>query len=257
MNQTALITGASGGIGWEIAKLLGERGYNLIVVARSKDKLMEFKKLFAKHSITIDVIPMDLTEPDAAKKLFIKTTELERSVDVLVNNAGFGASGDFDKIAYERQMEMIQLNITTLTALCHFYLPSMKQKQSGHIINIASTAAFQAGPFMGVYFATKAYVLSFTEALAEELKGSGVYATAICPGPTTSGFQAAADMVHAKLFNKKLPSSLEVAQFTIDAMERKKVVAVHGTLNNALVLTGKLSPRALTRKITKTLIQAK
>lgn len=256
MSQTALITGASGGIGWEIAKLLGERGYNLIVVARSSDKLMEFKKLFTKHSISVDVIPMDLTEPNAAKKLFAKTTELGRTVDVLVNNAGFGAGGAFDEIAYDRQMEMIQLNITTLTALCHLYLPAMKQKQSGHIVNIASTAAFQAGPFMGVYFATKAYVLSFTEALAEELSDTGVLATAICPGPTASGFQAAADMSDAKLFNKKLPSSLDVAKFTIDAMDSKKVVAVHGSLNNTLVLAGKLSPRALTRKITKTLIKA-
>lgn len=258
MAQTALITGASSGIGWEIATLMGEKGYNLILVARNESKLKELKEKFKTANITIDVIPLDLSESNSARKLFASTTGLGRTVDILVNNAGFGEAGVFDEISLERQEDMINLNITTLTALTHLYLPSMKKNKNGHIVNIASTAAFQPGPFMAVYFATKAFVLSFTEAISEELAGSGVYATAICPGPTKSGFEAAANMGETNLFKgNSIPTSLDVAQFTLDAIASKKVVAVHGLANSSLIFAGRFAPRALTRKIAKSLLSSR
>lgn len=256
MGQTALITGASSGIGWELAKLMGAQGYNLILVARNEAKLMELKNSFKDSNITVDVVALDLSDANAPKKLFATTTGLDRTVDILVNNAGFGEAGAFDKIALDRQEEMINLNVTALTSLTHLYLGSMKKNQSGHIVNIASTAAFQAGPYMAVYFATKAYVLSFTEALAEELTDTGVHATVICPGPTKSGFQAAAHMSDAKLFKSdSIPTSEDVAAFTLDAIKTKKVVAIHGLLNNTMVFAGRFAPRMLARKIAKTLVK--
>lgn len=257
MSQTALITGASSGIGWDIATLMGEKGYNLILVARNESKLQELKEKFKSTNISVDVIPLDLSESNSARKLFAATTGLGRTVDILVNNAGFGEAGAFDKIDLERQEDMINLNITTLTALTHLYMPSMKKNKNGHIVNIASTAAFQPGPYMAVYFATKAYVLSFTEALAEELEDTGVFATAICPGPTKSGFQDAAHMADAKLFKSNaIPTSMDVAKFTMDAIKGKKVVAIHGLANSSLVFAGRFAPRALARKIAKSLVKA-
>lgn len=256
MNKTALITGASSGIGWEIAMQMGAENYNLILVARNEKKLNELKDFFKSSKITVDVIALDLSDTNSAKKLFAWTAGLGRTVDVLVNNAGFGEVGLFDEVPHDRQMEMIQLNITALTALTHLYLPQMKKQKSGHIVNIASTAAFQAGPYMAVYFATKAYVLSFTEALFEELKNSGVYATVICPGPTQSGFQAAANLDKAALFKRNhIPTSKEVAAFTLNAIKTKKAIAVHGLINNSLIFAGRFAPRSFARKIAKSLLK--
>lgn len=253
---TVLITGASSGIGWELACVLAREKYNLILVARSQDKLQELQKKLQTPSNTIDVIAMDLSDGESAKKLYAKTQGMERNVDILVNNAGFGESGAFSEIDYDRQIQMINLNVTTLTALTHLYLQGMKKRRTGHVINIASTAAFQPGPYMAVYFATKSFVLSFTEALSEELSGTGVYMTAICPGPTQSGFQKAAHMDTAKLFNRgPIPSSKEVAQFTYEAMKNRKVVAVHGALNSTMAFAGRFAPRAMVRKISKALIK--
>lgn len=258
MNKTALITGASSGIGWEIALKMGEQGYNLILVARNETKLNELKTTLKDKKITVDVIPMDLSDTNAAKKLYARTVEAGRTVDILVNNAGFGEAGAFADISLERQVEMINLNVTSLMALSHLYLPAMKKNNYGHIVNIASTAAFQPGPFMAVYFATKAFVLSFSEALSEELLETGVSVTAICPGPTHSGFQAAAHMESTNLFKSKaIPSSEDVAAFTMDAIKNKQVVAIHGLVNNSLIFVGRFAPRSLTRKITKSLVKGR
>ncbi|MCC6137430.1 MAG: SDR family oxidoreductase [Bdellovibrionaceae bacterium] len=258
MSKTALITGASSGIGWEIALKMGEQGYNLILVARNETKLNELKSKLKTATNTIDVIPMDLSDANAAKKLYARTTEFGRAVDILVNNAGFGEAGAFADITLERQEEMINLNVTALMALSHLYLPTMKKNKSGTIVNIASTAAFQPGPYMAVYFATKAFVLSFSEALAEELIGTGVSVTAICPGPTHSGFQAAAHMEETKLFKSKaIPSSQDVAAFTMEAIKNKQVVAIHGLVNNSLIFAGRFAPRMLARKIAKSLVKGR
>ncbi len=253
---TVLITGASSGIGWELAKILAHEKYNLILVARSKDKLTELQEKIKTTSNTVDVIAMDLSDVDSAKTLYAKTDGLGRQVDILVNNAGFGDCGDFSELDLERQVQMINLNITTLTALTHLYLQGMKKRRSGHIVNIASTAAFQPGPYMAVYFATKAYVLSLTEALSEELSGAGVYATAICPGPTQSGFQSSAHLDSAKLFKRgPVPTSQEVAQFIFEAMKNRKVVAIHGAMNSTMAFAGRFAPRAVVRKISKALVK--
>jgi len=255
-HPTVLITGASSGIGWELAKILAHEKYNLILVARSKDKLIELQEKIKTTSNTVDVIAMDLSDVDSAKTLYAKTDGLGRQVDILVNNAGFGDCSDFSELDLERHVQMINLNITTLTALTHLYLQGMKKRHSGHIVNIASTAAFQPGPYMAVYFATKAYVLSLTEALSEELSGAGVYATAICPGPTHSGFQSAAHLDSAKFFNRgSVHTSQEVAQFIFEEMKNRKVVAIHGAMNSTMAFAGRFAPRSVVRKISKALVK--
>ncbi|MBY0385203.1 SDR family oxidoreductase [bacterium] len=253
---TALVTGASSGIGLELAKVLAREKMDLILVARSLDKLEELKKELSPLGPKISVISHDLSTPGSALELYKKTQSLGLNVDCLVNNAGFGEFGEFFKIDRQRQTDMIHLNITSLTELSHLYLPSMLQKKSGHIVNIASTAAFQPGPLMAVYFATKAYVLSFSEALSEELNGTGVSVTTICPGPTESGFLAAAHLESADLFKRSnIPTSKEVAEFTFKAMQNKDVVAVHGWGNWLLAQSNRLAPRSVVRKITKRVLK--
>ncbi len=253
---TALITGASSGIGFELAKVMAREKMDLILVARSLDKLEDLKKQLASFNRRVDVISMDLSVPGAASELYKKTQSLGLTVDCLVNNAGFGEFGEFYKIDRQRQADMIHLNITALTELSHLYLANMVQKKSGHIINIASTAAFQPGPRMAVYFATKAYVLSFSEALSEELSDTGVHVTAICPGPTESGFADAANLGTSDLFkNKSVPTSKDVAEFTWKAMQNKQVVAVHGLTNFLLAQSNRLAPRSLVRKIAKKVLK--
>ncbi len=254
--STALITGASSGIGFELAKVLAQENLDLVLVARSLDKLEDLKKQLATFNRRIDVISIDLSVPGSAAELFKKTQALGISVDYLVNNAGFGEFGEFWQIDRQRQSDMIHLNITTLTELSHLYLANMVHKKSGHIINIASTAAFQPGPRMAVYFATKAYVLSFSEALSEELSDTNVFVTAICPGPTESGFSVAANLEKSDLFKgKSVPTSKDVAEFTWQAIKDKDVVAVHGIANWLLAQTNRLAPRFVVRKIAKKVLK--
>lgn len=253
---TALITGASSGIGFELAKVLACEKMDLILVARRLDKLEDLKKELSSLGRKIDVISHDLSKPGSALELFNKTQNLGLHVDYLVNNAGFGEFGEFYKIDRQRQTDMIHLNITSLTELSHLYLPSMMHKKSGHIINIASTAAFQPGPRMAVYFATKSYVLSFSEALSEELNGTGIEVTTICPGPTESGFLKAAHMDFSDLFKRiHIPSSKDVAEFTWKAIRNKDVVAVHGLTNWFLAQSNRFAPRSVVRKIAKHMLK--
>ncbi len=244
MTQTALITGASSGIGYELAKLFAADQYNLVLVARSEQKLNELKaQIHASHSAQVMVLPMDLSVPTAPQDLFNAVAQQGMSIDVLVNNAGFGDYGFFVDSNWDRQAQMLQLNIVTLTHLTRLFLPGMVQRKSGRILNLASTASFQPGPLMSVYFATKAYVLSFTEAIANELIGTGVTATALCPGPTESGFQSAASVDDSKMFNHTLPTSAEVAQFGYRALHQGKTVVVHGAKNSLLAFLGRFVPR--------------
>jgi len=221
---TALITGASSGIGLEIARILA-KDHDVVLAARSEAALRD---LATELGGSARVVVADLSEPAGAAKLAAEVPE----VSVLVNNAGFGDFGDFASAAPERIDQMIELNVGSVTRLSRAYLPAMLERGTGRIMNVASTAAFQPGPLMAVYYATKAYVLSFSEALAEETRGSGVTVTALCPGPTESGFQAGAAMEHSKLVSgKKLPSSASVAAFGVKAMNRGDVVAVPGFQN--------------------------
>jgi short-subunit dehydrogenase len=252
---TALITGASSGIGQELAIIHAAAGDNLILVARSGSKLLELKNdLESKHRIRVVPIEKDLSAPGAARTLYEETHALGLSVDYLINNAGFGDFGFFHESDPGKTDQMIQLNMAALTQLCRFYVTDMIARKKGRIMNVASTAAFQPGPLMAVYFATKAYVLHFSEAMHNELSGTGVTVTALCPGATESGFKAAAAMEDSGLMKgKKLPTSAEVARFGYKAMLRGRPVCVHGALNAFLAASVGLMPRqwavAVTRKM--------
>jgi uncharacterized protein len=247
----ALITGASSGIGYEFAHVFAQHGHNLILTARSESKLLELKKeLEDKFKIQAHVLPMDLSVVGASQKLHNQIQNLNLQVDVLVNNAGFGDHGHFRQASLDIQQQMIQLNITALTELTRLFLPSMVEAKFGKVLNVASTAAFQPGPLMSVYFASKVYVLYFSEALHEELKGTGVSITALCPGPTESGFQAAANVTGVTL-TKSTPvaTSASVALFGYKALMSGTAVAIPGLINRILAFLPRVSPRFLTRQI--------
>src|SRR5271163_3897825 len=203
--KTALITGASFGIGLELARIFAREGYNLVLVARTADKLRQLASELEKaHGTRSLILAVDLSEPGAAAYVLDQTTRAGIDVDVLVNNAGFGQYGPFAENDLEECLRQIQLNITTLTHLTRLYLPEMikrasSEKTTGRILNVASTAAFQAGPLMAVYYATKAYVLHFSEAIANELEGTGVTVTCLCPGPTSTEFQKRAKLEGIRL----------------------------------------------------------
>ncbi len=241
---TALVTGASSGIGAEIARVLAGRGDEVVLVARSAPKL----EALAAELGGARVLPVDLSDPSSPREIAAAVPQ----IDILVNNAGVGLFGPFVDADSAQTSAMIQLNAGALTDLTRRYLPQMVERGSGRVLNVASTAAFQPGPLMAVYYATKAYVLSFSEALAEELRGSGVTVTAVCPGPTATGFQQGAAMEDSGLVKgRRLPSSAEVAAYAIKAMDSAKVVAIPGAANKLLAQSVRLAPRALLRRTVK------
>jgi len=252
---TALITGASSGIGLELAKVHASKGDDLVLVARNKTKLDELKsELESKYKITVYTIGKDLSSAIAAKEVYDETTKQKIEIDYLINNAGFGDFGMFVESDWNKELQMINLNITTLTQFTKLYLKEMVSRKSGKIMNVASTAAFQSGPMMAVYFATKAYVLSFSEAINNELSDKGVTVTTLCPGATESGFQEAAAMEESALVKgKKLPTSKEVAEYGYMAMMSGKTIAIHGLMNWIMANAVRFTPRALVVKITRKL----
>jgi uncharacterized protein len=255
---TALITGASNGIGLELAKVHASHGDNLVLVARNKSKLDELKAtLENQFKVKVYTIGKDLAAPNAAQDVYDETIRQNIQIDYLINNAGFGDFGLFVETDWNKELQMINLNITTLTQFTKLYLKDMVKRRSGKIMNVASTAAFQSGPTMAVYYATKAYVLSFSEAIDNEVSDKGVTVTTLCPGATESGFQAAAAMEESALVKgKKLPTSKEVAEYGYKAMMKGKTVAIHGFMNYVLANSVRFAPRALIVKITR-LIQDK
>ena len=251
INQTVLITGASAGIGAAFARVFAGEGYNLILVARAIDRLQELKsELEKEYSILVSVYQCDLSDPGLVDD-FIKTViQNHPVVDVLVNNAGCGMYGPYPSLDAKQEERMIQLNVLALTKLTKAFLPGMLSGKKGHVLNVASTAAFQPGPLMSVYYATKAFVLSYSEALSKELEGSGVAVTCLCPGATASEFQSRSQMEKAKFLKiMKIPSSLDVARYGFLMIKRGKVVAVHGTVNKILVSFVRLLPRSWGRSI--------
>jgi short-subunit dehydrogenase len=257
MKNTALITGASNGIGLELARIHASKGGDLVIVARSKSKLDELKNELEKEfKIVVYTIGKDLSAINSAREVYDETNNQNIQIDILINNAGFGDFGLFAETDWNKESEMINLNISTLTLFTKLYLQDMVKRRSGKIMNLASTAAFQPGPMMAVYFATKAYVLSFSEALSNEVSSKGVSVTALCPGPTTSGFQTAASMDNSKLFNNKnLPTSKEVAKYGYYAMIKGKTVAIHGIMNNILASSIRFVPRTVVLKISRTILE--
>src|SRR6266436_9550902 len=250
--KTALITGASFGIGLELARIFAREGYNLVIVARSADKLRqlaaELEKAYGARSL---ILAVDLTEPGASAYVLDQTTRADIDVDVLVNNAGFGQYGLFVVNDLEECLRQIQLNITTLTHLTRLYLPAMIERKSGGVLNVASTAAFQPGPLMAVYFATKAYVLHFSEALANELDGSGVTVTCLCPGATATEFHKRANATGMNLLKFGAMDARTVAEDGYRALMAGKPVVISGFKNWLLAQSVRFSPRRLVTAIAR------
>ena len=240
----ALVTGASGGIGEAIAHVLAEAGYDLVLVARSADKLAAVAGALTALGATATVIASDLAAPGAGVALEAETTARGLVIDVLVNNAGYGTTGGVLDADLNELLGMIDLNCRILTELSWRFGRGMRARGRGGIINVASTAAFQPGPFMAGYYASKAYVLSFTEALNHELRGTGVHATALCPGPVATGFQerAAFDKSMA-LTALPMQSAQAVAQAGYDGFIAKKAVVIPGLINQVMARSSAFAPR--------------
>jgi len=253
MNKTALITGSTSGIGYELAYIHARQGGNLVLVARNKDKLEQIKKdLENKYKMDAYIIDKDLSIKNSAKNVYDEIIDKNITVDYLINNAGFGDYGFFNESDWGKIERMINLNIIALTQLTKLFLFDMIKRRDGKIMNVASTAAFQSGPTMAVYYATKAYVLSFSEAINNEVKNSGVTVTTLCPGATQSGFQEAASLQESRLVKgRKLPTSKEVAEYGYNAMLKGKSVAIHGILNYLLANSVRFFPRSAVIKITR------
>jgi len=257
--QTALITGASVGIGYELARQFARGQYDLVLVARNEEKLREVAEgIKREFGVGADVMTADLADPGAAGRLVDQLAG--RRVDVLVNNAGFGAIGRFDEIELARQLEMIQVNVTSLVDFTHRLVPGMISRGSGGVLNVASTASFQAGPWMAIYYATKAFVLSFSEALAVELRKTGVKVTALCPGPTHSEFRQRAKMEKSPLFKSSaipVMTAEAVARAGYRGFLRGKRVVIPGWVNRLGVLGAKWGTRAMAARLAGKINRAK
>ena len=257
MKQTALITGASNGIGLELARIHAKRGGNLVLVARSQDKLNQLAdELRAQyHDIQITVIAQDLAMPQAAQSVFAQTEQLGIQVDILINNAGFGGHGRFFERELAKEQQMIQLNITTLTELTHLYLQGMVARRSGKILNVSSTASFMPGPLQAVYYATKAYVTSFSQAVAEEVREFGISVTALCPGAVATDFVAAGDLQGVDAW-KNAKSAQSVAEYGYQAMLDGELVAFNeGKLKFAAEWVVPLLPRKTMLKMSRSAME--
>lgn len=253
-----LITGASSGIGLELSKQFAKDGHSLILVARNANRLEEeTSALRQEYGVQVKFIPTDLADPMGPRTLVEELKRQNLPIQVLVNNAGFGTFGPFSEIATERTMDMIQVNLTSLTLLTRLLVGEMIQRGSGKIVNVASTASFQPGPLMAVYYATKAYVLSFSEAIANELEKSGVTVTAVCPGPTTSGFQKAAKMEMSKLVQGAIMDSKSVAEIAYRGILRGKRIVITGFKNRALAQSIRFAPRGLVLRVVRRMQEAR
>ncbi len=255
--KTAVITGASSGIGMELAPMLAATGYNLILVARRADLMQKLAdELRRFYGMTVNIIPMDLAEPHAGIELWKAIKEIEPEIDVLVNAAGVGDAGDFAVETPETIERMIHLNVSTLTSLTRYVLAGMVERKRGKILNVASLAGFQpGGPGMAVYYATKSYVLDFSRAIRRELRGTGVSVTALCPGPTRTGFEEAAGAEKTRLFHWTKPMEARAAaRAGYEGMQRRCGVVIPGLLNKLLAIGGALPPSAIALEINRYLL---
>jgi short-subunit dehydrogenase len=248
-----LITGASAGIGLELARVFALHNHNLLLVARNEAALRDLaSELSTNHGVDATIFVADLSKPEAPQLIHEFCAQSGIVVDNLVNNAGFGDYGPFHELDRKHQLDMIAVNIASLVDLTHRFLPGMVSQKSGKILNVASTAAFQPGPFMSVYYATKSFVLHFSEAISVELEGTGVTVTALCPGATRSEFQERANLNGSRLFDgRKLPTSKDVAEYGYTSLMRGKRVAIHGLLNMVLANSVRFSPRGVVLRIAR------
>lgn len=252
MKELILITGASSGIGREMARLLARQNYDLILVARRQDRLIELRnELEEKHLIRAHIIVADLSHADSARELYDRIKDMKLNVTMLVNNAGFGEYGDFATTPLHREMDMVQVNISSLVTLTKLFGADMRAAGHGHILNMASILSFFPFPYYAVYAATKAFVLSFTESIQTEWAGSGVHVTAFCPGPTDTEFTTD-NMLQTNAYKSMKPvKATDVAQEAVHHLLHGKGIKVHGFMNKVLVNTPRFSPRWLTLKINK------
>jgi short-subunit dehydrogenase len=249
--KLALVTGASSGFGVEFARLLAKDGYDLAIVARSEDKLRALAdELQRAHGVNVQVVVQDLSTIGAAAAVFAKVPKC----DVLINNAGFATYGRFDTLPEERIHEEMLVDVVTLTELTRAYLPAMRAAHTGRVLNVASTAAFLPGPYGAVYYAAKAYVLSFSQAIAEELAGSGVTVTCLCPGASSTGFQARAESYPTLLFRLPIADATSVASAGYRGMMSGKRLVIPGVLNNLVAFSPRISPRWLATWVSGKLI---
>jgi len=250
--MTALITGASSGIGLELARIFAEHGHDVVLVARSESKLQTLAADLQKKGGRAYVVAADLSAPNGAKTVVDTVTQRGIVVDALVNNAGYGLFGSFVETSLEAELAMIQLNVVALTELTKRLVISMVARKSGRILNVASTAAFLPGPLMAVYYATKAYVLSFSEAIANELAGTGVTVTVLAPGPTASGFQAAASLEDSKLVaGKTLATSRDVALAAYEGLMSGAPIVIPGVVNKLTTQLHRLLPRRMVTSLVR------
>jgi len=248
--KTALITGASGGIGLELSRLFAAEGFDLVLVARNEDKLKALAADLARScGIEVTVLAKDLSDPAGPEEIWSALQERSIQIDVLVNNAGYGTYGAFAERDLDEDMNMLQLNLVTLTHLTGLFLPGMVERGYGRILNVGSTGSFQPTPLMAVYGASKAYVLSFSEALAEELRGSGVQVTALCPGVTRTGFQARARVGRMRLVSGQAMTAQRVAEIGYRALMRGRALVVPGLVNLLMSFSSRLFPRFLVRRV--------
>ena len=249
----ALVTGASSGIGLELATLLARGGYDLVLVARRRERLEEIARAFGEEfGVAVTILPRDLADPDSPRAVAQEVESRGLPIEILVNNAGLGVYGPFAQTPLEKERELIQVNIVALTELTKRLLPAMMTRGRGRILNVASTAAFQPGPLMAVYYASKSYVLSFSEALANELEGTGVTVTALCPGPTVTEFQTKAGIEGTHLFHSPLVRDVRsVARAGYRGMMRGRRVIVPGLGNKLLVQSVRFSPRRVVTTVAR------
>jgi len=250
--MTVLITGASGGIGYELAKLFARDHHNLVLVARSADKLAQISTELQAHGVTVKTIALDLAAPPSPQFLFDQLQREGIIVDILINNAGFGAFGEFAQMPEKEILGQIDLNIRALTELTRLFLPAMVKRRSGRIMNVSSTAAFQPGPLMAVYYATKAYVLSFSEAITNELRHSGVTVTCFCPGATHTDFAKRAGVENSRLFKQLGAMSAEkVALDGYRAVMEGRTLAICGIHNWVVAQSSRFAPRKMVTAVSR------
>jgi short-subunit dehydrogenase len=250
-----LVTGASAGIGRELARQAAADGHDLVLVARRRERLEELgAELTGAHGGTAHVVPADLADPAAPAAIAAELADKGVEVDVLVNNAGFGSNGRFHELDLSWELKMVQVNIAAQVALTGHFLPGMVQRGRGRVLNIASTAAFQPGPKMATYYATKAFVLSWSQAVAVELQGTGVTLTVHCPGATLSEFTDVAGTGKTRLFTtQQAPSAAEVARHAWAATKRGERVAIHGFANKVGALGARMSPAGIAMSVAQRL----
>jgi uncharacterized protein len=256
MTKTVLITGASGGLGYEFALLFARDGFDCILVARSRDKLDELAaRLESEFRVKTLVIARDLSKPSAVDEIYEEVSAASMDVDVLVNNAGFPVYGRFVDTDLQTELDMLQVNVMALTALTKLFVRGMVERRNGRILNLASTAAFVPGPLMAVYYASKAYVLSFSQALTNELKGTGVTVTALAPGPTRTGFQERGSLEGARLVRGQVADPASVARTGYRGLMAGKSIVIPGWGNKLLPVVVRLSPRRVVTRVSRRMLE--